>query len=61
MRKVLVVSYFYPPLPGMGALRVSKTLQYLTEYGYLPLVLAGGNFKDGREIIFIHPSQILYR
>jgi glycosyltransferase involved in cell wall biosynthesis len=55
MRKVLVVSYFYPPLPGVGPLRVSKMLKYMPENGYLPLVLAGGSFKDRRANVF-YPS-----
>jgi glycosyltransferase involved in cell wall biosynthesis len=38
-RKVLVVSYFFPPLGGAGVQRVLKFVKYLPEHGYEPIVL----------------------
>jgi len=55
MKKVLIVSYFYPPLTGMGALRVGKLVKFLPEFGYEPLVIAGGNFKNRGKNVFYPP------
>jgi glycosyltransferase involved in cell wall biosynthesis len=52
MTKVLIVSYKFPPLPGMGALRIGKFQQYLPEFGYQPIVLAGGNSSRQEPDIF---------
>jgi glycosyltransferase involved in cell wall biosynthesis len=38
-RKVLVISYFFPPLGGAGVQRTLKFATYLPEHGYQPVVL----------------------
>lgn len=40
MKKVLVISYLYPPLSGVGIIRTLKFTKYLPEYGWLPHVLS---------------------
>lgn len=42
-KKVLVVSYFFPPIGGGGVARTVKFVKYLREFGYDPIVLAPGN------------------
>lgn len=39
MKKVLVISYFYPPLGGVGIIRTLKFTKYLPEFGWMPYVL----------------------
>lgn len=39
--KVLLISYFYPPMGGAGVQRALKFSKYLTEFGIEPVVLAG--------------------
>nr|HDO80708.1 hypothetical protein [Candidatus Bathyarchaeota archaeon] len=39
MRKVLIVSYEFPPLGGIGVQRVLKFVKYLPQYGWQPVVL----------------------
>lgn len=39
MKRVLVISYFYPPFASVGALRVSKMTRYLSDYGWEASVL----------------------
>ena len=39
MKRVLVVSYFYPPYSSVGATRVSKMTRYLCDAGWTPHVL----------------------
>lgn len=40
MRKVLIVSYHFPPSNAVGALRPAKFAEYLPEFGWEPVVLA---------------------
>jgi glycosyltransferase involved in cell wall biosynthesis len=39
MKRVLVISYFYPPYSSVGATRVSKMTRYLRDAGWTPHVL----------------------
>lgn len=39
MKRVLIVSYFFPPSQAIGALRVSKFAKYLADYGWEARVL----------------------
>jgi len=39
MKRVLIVSYFFPPQPYIGSLRLGKLAKYLPEYGWEPVVL----------------------
>ena len=44
MKKVLVVTYYWPPAGGPGVQRILKFVRYLPEYGWQPIVLTA---KDG--------------
>ncbi|MDY6915421.1 MAG: glycosyltransferase family 4 protein [Candidatus Cloacimonadota bacterium] len=39
MKKVLIISYFFPPLGGPGVQRTQKFVKYLPEFGWQPVVL----------------------
>src|SRR5262245_60781023 len=39
MKRVLIVSYAYPPFAGVGIVKVLGTTRYLPEYGWEPTVL----------------------
>lgn len=41
MKKVLVLAYFYPPQGGAGVQRTAKFVKYLSEFDWLPIVVAG--------------------
>ncbi len=43
MRKVLIVSYYFPPSGGPGVQRVLKFVKYLPQFGYKPVVLTVGD------------------
>lgn len=44
MKKVLIISYYFPPSGGPGVQRVLKFVKYLPEFGWQPIVLT---VKDG--------------
>ena len=44
MKKVLIVTYYWPPSGGPGVQRVLKFCKYLPEYGWEPVILT---VKDG--------------
>ena len=46
MKKVLVISYYFPPSGGPGVQRVLKFVKYLPQFGWEPIVLTvdGGDF-----------------
>src|SRR5436309_15016195 len=39
MRKVLLITYHYPPSAAVGAIRPAKFARYLPEFGWQPIVL----------------------
>ncbi|MBD3285058.1 glycosyltransferase [candidate division WOR-3 bacterium] len=38
-KKVLIVSYYFPPMGGVGVQRVSKFCKYLPQFGWKPVVV----------------------
>jgi glycosyltransferase involved in cell wall biosynthesis len=44
MKKVLIISYYFPPSGGPGVQRVLKFIKYLPQFGWEPIVLT---VKDG--------------
>jgi glycosyltransferase involved in cell wall biosynthesis len=49
MRQALIVAYYFPPLGGIGSLRVTGYATHLPEYGWSPTVLAprnGAYYRD---------------
>jgi len=43
MKKVLIISYYWPPAGGPGALRVVKFVKYLSQFGWQPVILTAKN------------------
>ncbi len=48
MRRVLFLSYHYPPLGGAGVQRPARLVRYLPQLGYEPVVVTGPEPIDGR-------------
>ena len=48
MKKVLFISYIFPPLGGAGVQRSQKFVQFLPASGFLPIVVAGPGATDSR-------------
>lgn len=43
MKKVLIISYYWPPAGGISVLRTLKFVKYLQNFGWLPIVYAPKN------------------
>ncbi|MBT3497163.1 MAG: glycosyl transferase, partial [Candidatus Marinimicrobia bacterium] len=43
MRKVLIISYYWPPSGGPGVQRILKFAKYLPKYGWEPIILTVKN------------------
>jgi glycosyltransferase involved in cell wall biosynthesis len=65
VKKVLVVSYYYPPIGGVGIVRTLKFTKYLPESGWFPHVLTVKNrdrfytslgYDDIPEQVAVHRS-----
>src|SRR5439155_19948973 len=48
VRRLLLHSYYFPPIGGAGAQRPAKFAQHLPQYGYEPIVLTGMGASAGR-------------
>ncbi|MEK7142617.1 MAG: glycosyltransferase [Patescibacteria group bacterium] len=40
MKKVLIISYFFPPLGGGGVIRMTKFVKYMPKFGFEPVVIS---------------------
>jgi glycosyltransferase involved in cell wall biosynthesis len=61
MRRVLIVSYYFPPLGGIGSLRTLGFAQHLPEFGWEPIVLAPSNGAYFRDPSLTFPSDRVIR
>jgi len=65
MKKVLVISYYFPPAGGPGSLRVVKFVRYLSRMGWQPVVLTvkKGEFPYRDESLAkeIPPNVVIHR
>ncbi len=50
-RRLLIVSFFYPPNPAVGGLRVAKSAQYLPEFGWHPTILTADTEAAARNAV----------
>lgn len=60
MKKVLIISYYWPPSGGGGVQRWLKMTKYLPEYGWTPIIYTPSNGEapvvDESLINQIHPE-----
>lgn len=55
MKKVLIISWFFPPVGGVGSLRPLKFVKYLREFGWEPIVLT----CDGDRQDYVQDASLL--
>lgn len=54
MKKVLIISYFFPPRPNIGSQRPYRLAKYFPKFGWEPTILTAnlpGKSPEGRKII----------
>lgn len=65
MKKVLIVSYVFPPMAAVGGFRVVKACKFLPQFGWQPVVLTvkdGFNYAyDEDSLKQLDPSLPIYR
>lgn len=65
MKKVLIITYYFPPSGGPGVQRVLKFVKYLPDFGWQPIVLTvqDGDFpaRDESLMAEIPPHATVYR
>jgi hypothetical protein len=65
MKKVLIITYYFPPSGGPGVQRVLKFVKYLPQFGWEPIVLTveNGDFPARDESLLkeIPPATKVYR
>lgn len=61
MKKVLVITYYWPPVGGGGVQRWLKTTKYLPEYGWEPIIFTPGNgesfVSDDKALSEVHKEM----
>lgn len=65
MKKVLLISYYWPPSGGAGVQRVLKTTKYLWDFGWEPIVFTAKDaaypIVDESLLIDVRPNQQVLR
>jgi len=61
VKRVLVISYYYPPYGSVGATRVSKMTRYLADHGWTATVLtvSGDDRPDDAQVEI--PQELIHR
>src|SRR4051812_5385713 len=49
MRRVLIVAYYFPPIGGIGSIRLARFAEHLQEFGWDPIVLAPRDTPHARD------------
>jgi len=61
MRRVLMVAYYFPPLGGIGSVRMREFAHHLPAYGWHPIVLAPRNGAYMRDERALYPEDLVLR
>ena len=65
MKKVLIISYVFPPMAAVGGYRIIKFCKFLPQFGWQPVVLTvreGFNFAYDEQLLSqVDKSVRLYR
>ncbi|HCK20948.1 MAG TPA: glycosyl transferase, partial [Bacteroidetes bacterium] len=65
MRRVLIITYYWPPVGGAGVQRWLKHAKYLHDYGWEPVIYTAANpdlsVRDDSLLQDVQPSQEVLR
>jgi hypothetical protein len=60
MKKILIISWYYPPNSSIGAQRVKAFSEYLINKGFLVSVVTSGSHKNDNESIPLNLERIFF-
>jgi glycosyltransferase involved in cell wall biosynthesis len=60
-RRILIVAYYFPPLGGIGSLRLLGFARHLPEFGWEPTVIAPANGAYHRDPTLVFPEERVVR
>jgi glycosyltransferase involved in cell wall biosynthesis len=60
-RHVLIVAYYFPPIGGIGSIRLASFANYLPEFGWEPIVLAPGSTPHASDPSLSFPNEKVVR
>ncbi len=58
MKKILVITYYWPPETGVGVQRIQKFCEYLPYFGYEPVVLTASSKKLSSSEVFSKEENV---
>ena len=61
MRRVLMLHYYFPPLGGMGSVRVVKIASQLPQVGWMPMVVSPRSGPDVYDPSLVAPEACVVR
>src|SRR3954468_21374178 len=61
MRRVLIVAYYFPPIGGIGSIRLARFAEYLPQFGWEPLVLAPRDTPHPHDARLRYPEDRVIR
>lgn len=61
MRRVLIVAYYFPPIGGIGSIRLAGFANHLPEFGWKPTVLAPRETPHARDDALLFPEERVIR
>jgi glycosyltransferase involved in cell wall biosynthesis len=61
MRRVLIVAYYFPPIGGIGSIRLARFASLLPELGWEPTVLAPRNTPHATDLQLQFPEDRVVR
>src|SRR5436305_14860881 len=60
-RRVLIVAYYFPPIGGIGSIRLARFAELLPEFGWEPTVLAPRDTPHARDPHLRFPEDKVIR
>jgi glycosyltransferase involved in cell wall biosynthesis len=61
MRHVLIVSYYFPPIGGIGSIRMARFAECLPEFGWEPTIIAPSDTPHAQDSTLSFPSEMVVR
>ena len=61
MRHVLIVSYYFPPIGGIGSIRMARFAECLPEFGWEPTIIAPADTPHAPDPYLSFPREKVVR